>query len=252
MASTPSPQPTAVGSQDSGKTWSKVATIVTAFGTLIASFAAVGALYYSNSTLNATNDQLELARRTAQSEQIKSATEQLDSDKESVRLGGIYLIERLAQDSADDRAALRRLLEAFVRTETPHGSCALKVPAPVDIQAALEVITKYTALPDTSNIDLGATCLNDLFLPSPDFSGAILAGSNLSRGGLGGADFRGAILLNANLTGTYLRAADLSGALLYGADLTDAFLGDANLTGVIYDDKTRWPPGFVPPPSSQP
>ncbi|WP_459545795.1 pentapeptide repeat-containing protein [Nocardia sp. X0981] len=225
---------------------------MTAFGTLIASFAAVGALYYSNSTLNATNDQLELARRTAQSEQIKSATEQLDSDKESVRLGGIYLIERLAQDSADDRAALRRLLEAFVRTETPHGSCALKVPAPVDIQAALEVITKYTALPDTSNIDLGATCLNDLFLPSPDFSGAILAGSNLSRGGLGGADFRGAILLNANLTGTYLRAADLSGALLYGADLTDAFLGDANLTGVIYDDKTRWPPGFVPPPSSQP
>jgi hypothetical protein len=72
----------------SGAKWVKAATVASATGTVMAAFAAMGALYFSNSTLSASNDQLGLARQTAQSELLKSAAEQLDSDKESVRLSG--------------------------------------------------------------------------------------------------------------------------------------------------------------------
>ena len=46
------------------------------------------------------------------------------------------------------------------------------------------------------------------------------------------------------VNGTVVTDADLSHAIL-----TDANLTRANLTNVFYDQSTRWPAGFVPPPS---
>lgn len=52
----------------------------------------------------------------------------------------------------------------------------------------------------------------------------------------------------ANLTGANFTGADLSGADFSRADLTGAVLRKTNLTGVKYDERTRWPEGFDPPP----
>jgi uncharacterized protein YjbI with pentapeptide repeats len=219
----------------------------------MAACAAVGALYFSNSTLSATNDQLGLARQTAQSELLKSAAEQLDSDKESVRLSGVYLLERLAQDSAADQPTVRRLLEAFVRTETTTKPCNVPRPeAPVDIQAALDVITKYAALPDpTPRVKLQGACLAHANLYDTQLTGANLGGANLAGAvltisqlhetNLAGAQlqfstsvatvFSEANLAGANLTDANLTAANLTGANLWNANLTGTNLRSANLTG---------------------
>ncbi|WP_328388512.1 pentapeptide repeat-containing protein [Nocardia sp. NBC_00416] len=214
-----------------GSTWAKVAAIATAAGTLMTALAAVGALYFTNSTLSATNEQLGLTRRTAQSEQIKSAAEQLDSDKTSVRLSGIYLLERLTQDSEPDRPALRRLLEAFIRTEAPSETPSSSFTCgphnrelPADIQAALAVIVKYSALPlPTPGVDLHMSCL----------TGAELSGADLTEAGLFEADLTGARLDDANLTEVQLFDTDLTEATLYRANLTRARLDRANLTGAL-------------------
>jgi uncharacterized protein YjbI with pentapeptide repeats len=50
------------------------------------------------------------------------------------------------------------------------------------------------------------------------------------------------------MTGAHLHGADLDGANLSGAGLTGADLTVAYLRGVHYDEKTRWPGGFEPPP----
>lgn len=239
------PQETAV---PSGTKWMKAATVATAAGTVMAAFAAVGALYFSNSTLSATNDQLGLARQTAQSELFKSASEQLDSDKESVRLSGVYLLERLAQGSVTDQPTVRRLLEAFVRTEATPRSCeGHRQEAPVDIQAALDVIKKYAVLPNpTPRVKLQGACLARAFLYNAQFTGANLVGVNLTKAvltvsQLHEVDLAGAMLQSAHaietvfseakLTGANLTGANLASADLTGADLTGATLEEANLSG---------------------
>jgi uncharacterized protein YjbI with pentapeptide repeats len=52
-----------------------------------------------------------------------------------------------------------------------------------------------------------------------------------------------------------LQRADLVDALLIdadlrGADLTRADLYEAELEGITYDENTKWPADFTPPPST--
>jgi uncharacterized protein YjbI with pentapeptide repeats len=68
-------------------------------------------------------------------------------------------------------------------------------------------------------------------------------------------NLRGANLTGADLTGADLRYAAVNGAwlryaILTGADLSDADLTDAILEGITYDETTKWPIGFTPPPST--
>lgn len=64
-----------------------------------------------------------------------------------------------------------------------------------------------------------------------------------------GARLTNADLSGANLTDADLTYADLSGAVLSGTNLTGAKLAYASLKDIVYDEKTKWPTDFVPPPS---
>jgi len=83
-------------------------------------------------------------------------------------------------------------------------------------------------------------------LNGADLTGAILVSTNLTNARVLDSNLAGANLSGANLTGTHL-----TGTHLTGADLTGANLTNANLTGVHYDEKTKWPAGFKPPPSAK-
>ena len=93
--------------------------------------------------------------------------------------------------------------------------------------------------------DLSGANLRGANLRGADLSDADLSGANLREATLRGANLRGAVLKRAKLGLSNLEGADLSGANLTGADLSGAYL-----EGVIYDDSTRWPEGFTPPPSA--
>jgi uncharacterized protein YjbI with pentapeptide repeats len=90
--------------------------------------------------------------------------------------------------------------------------------------------------------------------------GAQLSNADLSDADLTEADLRGAVLFSAYLYRAYLTGADLTDAILFdanlrgadltGADLTGAVLSGTILEGITYDENTKWPAGFTPPPST--
>ncbi|WP_162181231.1 pentapeptide repeat-containing protein [Rhodococcus wratislaviensis] len=192
------------------------------------------------------------------SERFGKAVEQLGSEQQELRLGGIYSLEQLAHDSPDDHWTAFEVLVAFVRSHAPLDQRCVpadKVPGEVaaisiDLQAVLTVVGRRTWQNDRGLVDLARTCLVDADLSSShlafaylynanltganlidaDLSDANLTGAELTGAELTGADLADAELFDATLTGADLTGADLA-ADLHGTDLTGARLRDANLTG---------------------
>ena len=202
-------------------------------------------------------------------ERFSKAVEQLGSDKIEVRLGGIYALERIAQDSKRDHWTIMEVLTAFVREKSPveadqpkvkqsFVAAALEVPAseaepsPVtkDVQAALTVIGRRLQRhdPKGKRLDLRSSHLRDANLSDANLRGAYIQGANLNgadlhfanftranltRANLGGANLWRAILLLADLGGANLESADLRKARLYDTDLRNAVLHSANLANAV-------------------
>ncbi|MFI7451927.1 pentapeptide repeat-containing protein [Nonomuraea sp. NPDC049714] len=174
-------------------------------------FTAQG-LWYTAQSLDASRQ----AQRTAEQGQIADrytkAVEQLGATKTNIRLGGIYALERLAQDSPRDHQTVYDVLAAFVRERdrkpVEEGVQSSFDPA-ADTQAALTVIGRRNGTRDVSALDLSRSLLHGAFLDR-----ANLRGVNLFNADLGSADLNGADLTGANLTG-----ANLTDANLIGADL---------------------------------
>ena len=89
-------------------------------------------------------------------------------------------------------------------------------------------------------------------LNGSDLYWATLAGSDLSGANLTDCGMRGTILTDVNLRSACLHGADLrcnnlgSPALVDGTDLTGADLSKARLEGAQWDERTRFPAGFLP------
>jgi hypothetical protein len=162
------------------------------------------------------------------------------------RIGGIYALERIAQDSRRDHPQVMEVLTAFVRESTPNSNTTILRPIKIklDVQTALTVIgrrVKEFDLPNSS-LDLHNSNLNGAYLKEAYLNGADLNYTNLNGAYLKGADLTGAHLIGAHLNGdTYLNGAHLTGAHLNGAvmnqadlteaDLTEAYLSRAHLIG---------------------
>jgi hypothetical protein len=139
--------------------------------------------------------------------------------KLDVRLGGIYALERIANDSEKDHWPIMEVLctyvrEHAVRQANQHKKSSgtdEKWPEPrVDIQAILTVLgrrdrkyEKEGQLLYLANVDLSGAVLT-----GANFSGADLFSTDLSRAVLRGADFRNANLsMTKNLTQEQINVA---------------------------------------------
>jgi hypothetical protein len=101
--------------------WSAVTSFITAL-------TAIGALIFTGLSLNATRDQVDVAREDQRvalqgqfTDRYSRAIDQLGEqgpDRLQIRLGGIYALERLARDSPRDQATIIEVLSTFVRTNT--------------------------------------------------------------------------------------------------------------------------------------
>ena len=94
--------------------------------------------------------------------------------------------------------------------------------------------------------------LRDAELMFADLKGSRLGSSDLRNANLSFSDLENAVLGLADLENASLGRCSLRAAHLEGANLRDAFLEHAELEGVhleqaIYNAKTRWPEGYVPP-----
>jgi uncharacterized protein YjbI with pentapeptide repeats len=206
--------------------------------------------YFTYRQLQTGREQLQIAQQGQVTERFTRAVDQLGHAELDVRLGGIYALERIANDSPDDRTAIAEVLTAFVRghapwppklagqyrAEAPIAQMPeLQVRAP-DVQAALTVLSRRQPLPKLrGRLDLSATDLRKARLGDADLQGVSLSSANLQEATLDGANLQTAILHNANLQGALLERAQLQEASFDGANLQEAILDQAQLQAAILD-----------------
>lgn len=216
--------------------WARRIELVTV---VVAALVAVAGLWYSNVQTRQANEQAQQANTQARddralakegqiTDRYTAAVRNLGEDKMDVRLGGIYALQRIMQDSRRDQPTIANVLASYIRTH------AAKPPAKgqdvsADVHAALTVLATRDRTRDGAfHLDLHGVKLPNINLSFADVDAA-LHGADLSGADLSGADLRSTDLRSTELRSTELGEADLSGAYLGEADLTDAYLDKAKL-----------------------
>jgi hypothetical protein len=231
---------------DKGNLVASAGIIVTGFRTMLIALAAGGftaaGLYYTREKHRLEREQFDHAQqqfaesqkqfettlRETQESQVTGryveAIKLVASDKVFERLGGIYSLERIMQDSSRDRAASLEVLSAFVRRESRR----LPIPDEVrsDVQAAITVIARRQDQPGDPRVNLEAAHLARTNLRDADLTSANLISADLTYTGL-----IGATLVNADLSGATLIDANLAGADCLDAEFHGADLGGARMSG---------------------
>jgi hypothetical protein len=241
---------------------------------IIGGLLVIGGILLSINTLLLQQETETLQEQGQITDRFSKAIEQLGAVKSDkaldrngtaginleVRLGGIYALERIAQDSPRDHWTIMEVLTAYVRTNSPASDQSGQVQSthkpsgtaehlrgmPVeqasvrtDIQAVLTVIGRrevahdpFARRLDLSHSDLSWAALDGTRLDKANLRGADMRGVSLGGAHLDHADLRETILYGAHLNGAQLHGADLRGVRFLNTDLRVAHLQDANLSGV--------------------
>lgn len=183
---------------------------------------------------------MEIARQAQISDRFTTAVSQLDDKSIDVRLGGLYALQRIMNDSHDDQPAVVNVLSAYIRTHSDKPS----KPSPKsedssaeeDILAAVKLLGARNPKYDgSSGVDLRNTQLRGADLNGANLRHADLSGADLRETNLDFADLRDADLNGADLRDAFLVDSDLRRAQLAEADLRRAQLGLADLRGANLD-----------------
>ncbi len=213
--------------------------------------------YFTYRNVRAAEANVKAAEEKQVTERFSRAVEQLGNDNIHVRLGGIYALERIADDSDKDYWQVIEVLTAYVREKAPYPSIkknegvAFRLkntepveeqkkdipPIPTDIQAVLTVLTRRRyafGKGEKHLLDLDRTNLQGARLGGANLQEANFQEANLQGAFLGGANLQKAFLWKANLQGAFLGGANLQKANLWEANLQEAFLWKAILKDVLH------------------
>lgn len=218
---------------------------------IVAAMALLASFYAVVLNRKVAQRSFALAQEKQLTERFSKAIEQMGAVDASgrknldVRTGGIYALERIANESERDHWAAIEVLAAYVRGNAPRTQSPVKTgPAggPSDMRPAADIQTVLTVIGrrslqseysrpvlDLHEADLRGANLFQARLVRADLSAADLRGANLTEANLIRADLRGADLSWADLNGAQLTGADLSGSRMNGAKLGGAYLTDARL-----------------------
>ncbi|MDQ0938490.1 hypothetical protein QFZ67_000195 [Streptomyces sp. V1I1] len=221
LPSTASQQRAASGTAASEATWwtrmeRTVGLLVSTATLAVAAFAWI--------SIQQVNSDQHITRDGQITDRYNAAVQNLGSDSLDIRLGGIYALQRIMEDSPRDEPTVVRVLSAFIRTRSTTLAkwASTKPRLGTDINAALTVLS--------TNHNKTPTDLTNAYLARADLARADLTGADLARADLTGADLTDADLQGAHLAGADLRGAHLARSDLRGADLTDAKMDKGALT----------------------
>ncbi|MFF5985474.1 pentapeptide repeat-containing protein [Streptomyces olindensis] len=213
---------------------------------------ALVALLFTWMSVDQARTELRIAQQGQITNRFTAAINNLGSNSEDVRLGGIYALQRIMLDSARDHPTIVSVLSAYARrhAQVPASGFVKEqvdieeiLESPVrpstDVEAVLSVLANRSADHDKqARLDLRRTDLRgaEVFgkgqtpksraaFRAADFNGADLRHATFSR-----VDLRNASFLRSNLAGARFDYVDLSHASMEEADLTHTTIGDANLT----------------------
>jgi hypothetical protein len=235
----------------------------------LAGLALLLGLLFTWRNLRATQEKLDIDREGQLTTRFTQAAGQLGAELEGgkpnieVRLGGIYALARIAQDSPKDYLPIMYVLTAYVRHNAPWpptsptkplSETGVANPKPrTDVQAILSILGRPTSSErklDLRRTDLRGAEFWDAHLENTDFWGAHLEGAQLWGARLDGAKFKKASLERANMKGTTLSGAILTSACMTGANLEGADLSQAiGLTKEQVDSAFSQGAGASLPPS---
>jgi len=147
-----------------------------------------------------------------------------------VRLGAIYALERISQDSERDHIAVMEVLCAYVRENAPAGDLTPSIAPfkravpPIAVQAAITVLGRRSA----QRVQFEWEREFGLDLRDSDLSGVTFRSGN----------FAAAIFFDCRLEAAEFREADLSGTKFNGSLLNFINMFGAKLTGTRFDHST--------------
>ncbi|MDJ0728946.1 MAG: pentapeptide repeat-containing protein [Crocosphaera sp.] len=181
-------------------------------------------------TAQAAEKNVEVVQNSQITERFTKAVEQLGSDNLSIRLGGIYALEKIAQDAPETyHWTIMEILCAFIRNhELSISKKEIKQEKTIqknrDLQAALMVIgrrnTKYDS--EKSLLDLRGSNLSFTQLDNDNY--------NFSKAVFYECNFTGIKWNKVHLQAAFLNYSDLTNALFYYCDLTGANLEAITIT----------------------
>ncbi|WP_406303890.1 pentapeptide repeat-containing protein [Streptomyces sp. NBC_00885] len=215
--------------------------------------AALAALLFTWMQVGQTSKELRITEQGQITNRFNAAIGNLGSTSLDVRLGGIYSLQRIMQDSVRDHLTVVSVLAAFVRQHAGASSASEQEPVAesadahtptTDVRAAIAVLARRSPERDGGTpVDLGKSDLRGLRFT--DRFLIRLPRANLSDVDLRWADLAGADLHGADLSSTNLEVADLTDADLRGAVMSDANLINASLTGADLRKADMTCSGFI-------
>lgn len=208
--------------------WVSVITAIVAVGSLIGT-----AISIRETSDNAANDR-RLQQRGQASDRYLKAVEQLAAPTPDLRLGGIYALDQLYNDSPLDAEQIVAVLLSYVRNRAPVANCPRRsLPTdpkplinpddtydpPADIQASLRVIGRKP-IPASEALDMSDLCLRGmdlsrLSLSSADFSNSYASGANFYASNLAHSRF-----VDANISNSNFSSADLHASVIENAEVS--------------------------------
>ncbi|MGP1387934.1 MAG: pentapeptide repeat-containing protein [Thainema sp.] len=209
----------------------------------VAGLAFIATAVFTWRNLNLTEDKNVTDR-------FSKAVEMLADDKLEIRLGGIYLLERIAsKDSKENHPVVMEVLTAFIREKAIQPKKAIDDPfsssklqddqdseisaISQDIQSTLTVIGRRKVARDLQHLNLSGAFLSNVILNDAVLSGANFVQVNLSTGLLISVDLSNTFLVGADLNKTYFDRVNLNNAKLNGANLINTTFNYAKLNETV-------------------
>ena len=186
-------------------------------------------------------EQVDTAQQGLRNERYQKGVEMLGNEVLTVRMGGIYALQRLAREHPGEyHVQAMQSLSAFVRRPTPDEKYEAELRANLNAKLQYNInMDAPVAREDVQDamLAIGARGEDDVELEKNqkfqlDLSHARLNHMNLRDRSLSRrTNLSGTNLYDANLIGTFLLSVDLTGAWFGGADLSGARLQGAILSG---------------------
>ena len=213
--------------------------ILLALQAVIANKRAVAMEKAANAQAGAAKQQAKANQKTEQGqrqERLKNAIEHLGSSSDSVRLGGIYELFHLAEDTIEWRQTILDILCAHIRrtaSEEEYQNKYQREPSE-EIQSLLTLLfVQGQTVFKGCQANLVGAWLNGADLRSAQLQCAKLDNTHLQGSHLEDAQLQGATLNSAKLQFARLSSAFLQGANVCNASLQLAQLKGAQLQGAI-------------------
>ncbi len=217
---------------------------ITGIGALFGIYLAIRRTEESKRQSDAAQQQANTEEQGQITDRINKAVEGLGRNNQEgapvleVRLGSLYALERISQDSIRDHIQIMEILCAYIRTNSPlkpkNTRPSHRKLLSVDIQAALTIIgrrhkwvggKKYLQKEKAEKyrIDLSHCNLRQAYISGANFYNANFYNTDLSSAWLNHVDFRNAQLDSAIMFETRLNDTKTDSAFMYKGDLSKCF-----------------------------